>query len=154
MFRRNILMPTSRLFDQTSFYRQFEKDLSSARQRIIIESPFITNHRFYTLLPLLERAMRHGVRVVINTRNPHEHELWMRKQARDCIAKLQESDASIFYTTALHRKIAIVDNVVWEGSLNILSQSDSCEIMRRTESPEYVGDLIKFTKMSRWYNDK
>ena len=152
MFRRNILMPASRLFDQTSFYRQFEKDLRSARQRIIIESPFITNHRFYTLLPLLERAMRHGTSVIINTRNPHEHELWMRKQACDCIATLQELDASIFYTTALHRKIAIVDDVAWEGSLNILSQSDSCEIMRRTESPEYVGDLIKFTKMSRWYN--
>lgn len=154
MFRCNILMPTSRLFDQTSFYRQYEKDLRSARQRIIIESPFITNHRFYTLLPLLERAMRHDIRVVVNTRNPHEHELWMQKQARDCIATLQELDARVLYTATLHRKIAIVDDVAWEGSLNILSQSDSCEIMRRTESSEYVGDLIKFTKMSRWYNNR
>lgn len=70
MFRRNILMPTSRLFDQTSFYRQFEKDLRNARQRIVIESPFITNHRFYTLLPLLERALRHGIRIIINNSQP------------------------------------------------------------------------------------
>lgn len=153
MFRRNILMPTSRLFDQTSFYRQFEKDLHSAQKRIIIESPFITNHRFYTLLPLLERAVRHGMGVIINTRNPDEHDPVMRNQALSCISKLHELGVRVIYTGALHRKIAIIDGIIWEGSLNILSQYDSCEIMRRTESSEYIQDYIKFTKMARWYNN-
>ena len=153
MFRRNVLMPISQLHDQTDFYRSFEQDVRSARRRIVIESPFITERRFYTLLPLIERAVRRGIVVVINTRNPDEHDLVMRYQALSCINELQEIGVTVIYTGALHRKIAILDDIVWEGSLNILSQSDSCEIMRRTESSEYVRQLVRFTKMAKWYNE-
>lgn len=153
MFKRNILAPTSRLYDQANFYRAFEQDLRLVRRRIIIESPFITERRFYILMPLIERATYRGVVVTINTRNPDEHDLVMRNQALSCINELQEIGVTVIYTGALHRKIAILDDIVWEGSLNILSQSDSCEIMRRTESSEYVRQLIRFTKMAKWYNE-
>lgn len=152
MFRRNVPAPVSRLCDQTDFYRAFEQDLRSAQRCIVIESPFITERRFYSILPLIERAVYRGVIVTINTRNPDEHEPVMRDQALNCISILQELGAIVIYTGALHRKIAIIDNVTWEGSLNILSQSDSCEIMRRTESSEYVRQLVRFTKMAKWYN--
>lgn len=153
MFRWNISTLISQLYDQTDFYRAFELDLRSAQRRIVIESPFITERRLYSILPLIERAVRRSVVVTINTRNPDEHEPLMRNQALNCISTLQDLGASVIYTGALHRKIAILDDIVWEGSLNILSQSDSCEIMRRTESAEYVRQLVHFTKMTKWYNE-
>lgn len=153
MFRRSPSISTSHLYDQTDFYAAFERDLRSARRRIVIESPFITERRFYSILPLIERAIHRDVVVTINTRNPDEHEPMMHDQALDCISTLQDLGVSVIYTGALHRKIAIIDDVVWEGSLNILSQSDSCEIMRRTESPEYARQLVHFTKMAKWYNE-
>lgn len=152
MFRRKVLMPVSRLYDQTDFYPAFERDLLSAQRRIVIESPFITERRFNILLPLIERTVRRGVIVIINTRNPDEHEPVMRNQALNCISTLQDRGVRVIYTGALHRKIAILDDITWEGSLNILSQSDSCEIMRRTESPEYTRQLIHFMKIAKWYN--
>lgn len=153
MFRRASSISTSRLYNQTDFYAAFERDLRSVRRRIVIESPFITERRFYSILPLIEHAILSDVVVTINTRNPDEHEPMMRNQALNCIIILQDLEVIVIYTGALHRKIAILDDVVWEGSLNILSQSDSCEIMRRTESPEYARQLVHFTKMAKWYNE-
>lgn len=152
MFRRNTLMPPSRLYDQTDFYRKFGQDLRSAKQRVIIESPFITTRRSMYILPYFEAAMKRGATIVLNTRVPHEHGMQMRLQSQECIELLQELGVTVLFTKGLHRKIAIVDDIVWEGSLNILSQSDSCEVMRRTDSPGYTQELIRFTKLTKWYN--
>lgn len=150
MFSR--IIPSSRLYDQIDFYRIFKHDLMHARHRIIIESPFITFRRFNSLLPLIRKVLHNGVIITVNTRNPQEHKAVMRTHALECIATLQDLGAQVLYTNSLHRKISIIDDIIYEGSLNILSQSDSCEIMRRTESAEYARDLIRFIKMTKWYN--
>lgn len=152
MFLRNNIHPKSQLFNENTFYAVFTKDLKRAKQRIIIESPFITAKRFAVIYPLLQKATKHRVRVIINTRDPVEHEMFMQNQALECVSLSHDIGAEVLYTSGLHRKIAIIDNTTWEGSLNVLSQSNSCEIMRRTESPKYARRLIKFCKMSKWYN--
>jgi len=152
MFLRNKTYPKSQLFNDNTFYEAFVKDLKRAKRRVIIESPFITAKRFSVIYPLLQIVAKHKVKIIINTRNPIEHDLFMKNQVIECVALLQDIGADVFYTSGLHRKLAIIDNTVWDGSLNILSQSNSCEIMRRTESPEHSNQLIKFIKMSRWYN--
>ena len=152
MFWRSNILPASQLYDQTNFYRAFESDLSNARRRVVIESPFIASRRFYALLPVLQKALSSGVTIVVNTRDPSEHEPHMRAHAEKCIEVLHDIGVTVLYTGALHRKIAFIDDVVYEGSLNILSQSDSCEIMRRTKSSDYTCELIKFIKLSKWYN--
>jgi len=44
-----------------------------------------------------------------------------------------------------HRKLAIIDrNILWEGSLNILSQKKSREFMRRLEGGGFAVDLLNF----------
>ncbi len=152
MFLRNKTYPKSQLFNENTFYEAFAKDLKRAKRRVIIESPFITTKRFSVIYPLLQKAAKHKVKVIVNTRNPIEHEFFMKNQALECVSLLQDIGADVFYTSSLHRKLAIIDDSAWEGSLNILSQSNSCEIMRRTESLEYANRLIKFVKMSKWYN--
>ena len=44
-----------------------------------------------------------------------------------------------------HRKLAIIDrSILYEGSLNILSQNDSLEIMQRIEPEELARQMIDF----------
>ena len=57
----------------------------------------------------------------------------MAIQAELAIHTLQELDVTVLMTVGHHRKIAIVDDILYEGSLNILSQNDSCELMRRID---------------------
>lgn len=143
----------SQLLDEQAFYDLFVRDVRRAQWSIIIESPFITTKRLGWLLSELERACGRGVHIVVNTRDPETHSDTMRVQALVGIAWLQALGITVIYTGNLHRKLAIVDHhTLYEGSLNILSQADSCEVMRRTESSELVKQMIRFTRLTRWYN--
>jgi hypothetical protein len=63
---------------------------------------------------------------------------------------LQSIGVEVLYTGGHHRKLAIIDRqILWEGSLNILSQNESCEVMRRIESDELAMQMLQFTKLYR-----
>src|ERR1700683_709647 len=138
----------SRLFDQSQFYQAFARDLGRCRKEIVIESPFITIKRTATLLPIFRTLERRGVKVVLNTRDPREHDSFMRTEADGALAMLREFGVRILLTGGHHRKLAVLDRkVLWEGSLNILSHADSCEIMRRIESPTLANEMLSFTRI-------
>lgn len=142
---------SSRLYNNTDFYKIFKKDLQHAHSGVIIESPFITTKRMNELLPLFSKLRQRGVRIVINTRNPDEHDYEYALQATYAIQQMQEMGIRVLYTVKHHRKLAIIDDeTLWEGSLNILSQNDSCEIMRRSRSQQLASDMVRFIGASRW----
>ena len=138
---------TSRLFDNETFYKAFIGDLRRANQNIYIESPFITTKRMDMLLPILTSARHKGVRVTVNTRPPNEHNGKYISQACESVQDMQSMGITVLYTVKHHRKIAIIDDeILWEGSLNILSQSNSCEIMRRSVSSSIVRQMKEYIK--------
>jgi phosphatidylserine/phosphatidylglycerophosphate/cardiolipin synthase-like enzyme len=135
----------STLHDQNTFYPSFQHDLKNCSSELIIESPFITTRRTNEMLPLLRKLVKRGVRVYINTRDPSEHDPEYAVQAYDAVYRLQALGATVLYTAKHHRKLAIIDRqIIWEGSLNILSHSNSCEIMRKINSPALAQQLIQF----------
>lgn len=138
---------TSRLFDTETFYKVFIRDLVHANHSIYIESPFITTKRMDMLLPIFTSARYRGVRVTVNTRAPSEHDGKYIDQAYKAVQDMQSIGITVLYTVKHHRKIAIIDDeILWEGSLNILSQSDSCEIMRRSVSSSLVRQMKKYIR--------
>lgn len=62
------------LYNQDTFGKQFLTDLRNARSNVLIESPFIRLARVNDLLPMIIRLRRRGVGIVVNTRNPNEHD--------------------------------------------------------------------------------
>lgn len=94
----------SGLYDQNSFYKTFVKDISTAKHRVIIESPFITNNRLNHLAPLLERLAMKGVLVIVNTKPIEEHDVIFAKMAVDGISRLQDIGATVLLTSGHHRK--------------------------------------------------
>lgn len=142
---------SSRLFDNETFDRAFLKDIYSCRSTLLIESPFIRLNRVLDLMPIFERLRRKGVKVVINTRPPEEHDDAYEQQATEAISLLQSMDVEVLFTVKHHRKLAIIDReIFWEGSLNILSYYDSCEIMRRTVSAAEAESLIRFIGLNKY----
>ena len=151
-FRKSSSAPSaSKLFNEKTFYQAFKKDLAQCKYEVIIESPFITGRRVESLLPMLRRAIERDVKVIVNTRDPLLHEPPYDGFAIDAIAELERVGGEVIYTGNHHRKLAIFDRrVLWKGSLNILSQYDSCEIMRRIESSELSKEMIGFIKIGRY----
>lgn len=141
----------SHLYDENHFYEAFKQDLLLAREEVIIESPFITGNRVASLLPIFRKMRSRNIKITINTRHPTEHDYPFYVQASDAIEELQQLGAEVLFTGRLHRKIAIIDRyTLWEGSLNILSQGDSCEIMRRIESEVLARRMISFLKIDKF----
>jgi phosphatidylserine/phosphatidylglycerophosphate/cardiolipin synthase-like enzyme len=142
---------SSQLFDQGSFYKAFIRDLSKAKREVIIESPFISSRRIALLLPEFSTLINCGVKVIVNTKPIEEHAPDYSFQAIQGIADLQQIGVNVLYTGGHHRRLAVIDKrVSWEGSLNILSQNDSCEIMRRMCSEQLANQLIAFLKLEKY----
>jgi hypothetical protein len=155
LFRRSSVSPTdlltSTLHDESTFYRAFMRDLSSCISEAVIESPFITGNRVASLLPIFKKMRSRQVRITVNTRHPSEHEAPYDAQAWRAIEQMQDMGIEVLFTGGHHRKLAIIDRrILWEGSLNVLSQNDSCEIMRRIESEAMATQMLRFVKLDRF----
>jgi len=138
----------SKLFDEDTFYPEFLRDLGKSGAEVIIESPFITSKRLAGILPALRVAKSKRIRVVVNTRDPLEHSDMMRSDALKAISQLQHLGVQVIFTKGHHRKVAVIDRkVLYEGSLNILSQNNSREFMRRIESSAAAWQIIRFVRL-------
>ncbi len=140
----------SKLLDEQGFYSSFECDLRRARSLVVIESPFMTRKRMDLLLPAIQKLCKRGVKVLVNTKPFPEHDENMAAQAEQVVGILQEMGVTVLMTVGHHRKIAIIDDVLYEGSLNILSQNDSCEFMRRIHSEILTQQMLRFIGLGKW----
>lgn len=145
-------MFNSSLFDESTFYHQFTKDLLRCSSEVVVESPFITSERMRMLFPYFKVLIEKGVKVYVLTRDPREHTESMEPQSETEIQRFERLGVQVLLCTGNHhRKLAILDRkILWEGSLNILSQSKSREIMRRIEGREPVIEMLEFLKLTRF----
>ena len=142
---------SSELYDQNSFYPALLNDLKNTKNQIIIESPFITMKRINNLMPSFQRLKKRGVKIVINTKPLDEHEPLLYVQAQAAISQLQELGVLVLFTVGHHRKVVVIDKqITWEGSLNVLSQNDSCEFMRRIYSEKIANQMLGFLRLKKF----
>ena len=140
------------LFDEKNFYKQFARDLLHSKSEVVIESPFITTKRMNKLVPIFKKLVHQGVKVYVITRDPKEHQPPYTKQSEREIQHFERIGVQTLICLGKHhRKLAIIDRkILWEGSLNILSQNNSREIMRRIEGSNHAKDMFNFLKFERF----
>ena len=141
----------SRLCDEKSFFKYFIPDLKRAKKEVIIESPFITRQRMKTLTPIFKTLVNRGVSIYIFTRDPKEHQKPYDWQSEMEIQNFENIGVhTLICKGNHHRKLAIIDReILWEGSLNILSQTKSREIMRRIDSKFLAQEMFDFLKLGK-----
>lgn len=145
-------MDNSSLHDEKTFYQTFLRDLEDCIEEVIIESPFITTVRMGTFDRIFKELLEKGVKIYIITRDPIEHEDFMEPQSEDAITWCEKMGIQVLLCTGNHhRKLAILDKkILYEGSLNILSQTNSREIMRRIENKEITLKMFDFLKLGKF----
>ena len=142
----------SQLYDDMTFYQRFLKDLKGCKKEVIIESPYIASIRMLSLIRTFEILVAKKVKTHVITRNPEDHDPTMKLQAETEIRKLETIGVQVILSSEYsHRKFAILDRrILWEGSLNILSQNCSREIMRRIESESQAKECFEFTRLGKF----
>ncbi len=145
-------MNNSTLFDEKTFYQTFSHDLEVCQSEVIIESPFITTERMRTFDRIFRKLLKKGVEIYIFTRDPKEHDEFMEPQSEDAIRWCETVGIQVLLCIGNHhRKLAILDRkILYEGSLNILSQKHSREIMRRIPDKTIAMQTFSFLKLNKF----
>jgi len=145
-------MNNSSLHDEKTFYLLFLHDLMRCQKQVIIESPFITTQRLRTFDNVFRRLLEKGVKIYIITRDPSELNTGYDVQSEEAIRWCESMGIQVFLCLGNHhRKLALLDRkILWEGSLNILSQLRSREIMRRIDNKGLTEKMFNFLKLDRF----
>jgi phosphatidylserine/phosphatidylglycerophosphate/cardiolipin synthase-like enzyme len=142
---------TDMLYNEQTFYQAFTKDMLAANREVIIYSPFVSKYRSEQVIGAIAKLKNRNVDVFIFTRPVDEYERRQQDQIRAVLASFEDQGAFVTCLRGtIHEKVAIIDReTVWEGSLNILSQRSSREMMRRTESESMAMQVISYLNLQR-----
>jgi hypothetical protein len=134
------------LYNENTFYKALTTDMLAAKKEVIIYSPFVSKFRTDFLKPTIEKLIDRNIDIFIFTRPIEEYDSIMQPQIECALKRLEELGVCIFYPGRyIHQKVAIIDReVLWEGSLNILSHRASNEMMRRTAHGESATQVMQY----------
>ena len=130
---------------QEAFFGKLTQDLASSSKRVVIYSPFMSQNRLGQLAPHLKATIERGVRVyvVTKTATPEERKGQLETY-RQIEAALEEWGVIVAHKRNMHEKVVLIDDeILWSGSLNALSFSDTQEIMERRKSSKIAEDYIE-----------
>ncbi len=132
------------IFDKSSFLPVYGNDINAAKREVVIVSPFVTRRRTLRMLPLLEGAMKNGVRTIVVTRRPEDFKEKDAAALRETLNLLNNAGVSVVFRSNIHQKFAVIDQrIVWYGSINLMSYGEAEESIMRLESPNIANELIK-----------
>jgi hypothetical protein len=133
---------------QEHFYPLLMRDINAAAERVVIYSPFLTPDRVGVLEPHLRAAVERGVRVYLITKTLEERSLGHRDSSREIESILGRWGVTVLHKFHMHEKLVFVDNeLLWSGSLNSLSFTDTQEVMERRVSPAVVDDYARVLRL-------
>ncbi len=128
---------------EDEFHARFRDDLSSSVHHAVILSPFLSQNRasyYYSALQVLQAR---GVSVDVYARPRHEQPDTLLNHYDSVKRRLTNSGVAFHERPGMHEKVGVLDNnILWHGSLNILSHNDSRESMLRFESSELVEEVL------------
>ena len=139
--------PQSRnLYNEKTFYQEFTRDMLAAKKEVIIYSPFVAKFRMDNLSDTIDKLRHRNIEVFIFTRPIEEYDSLFQPQIECALRRYEDKGVNIFYLTGnIHEKVAIIDReILWEGSLNILSQRASREMMRRVSDQDSAMQIMTY----------
>jgi phosphatidylserine/phosphatidylglycerophosphate/cardiolipin synthase-like enzyme len=139
------------LFNEKNFYQEFTKDMLAAKKEVIIYSPFASKFRTDDLKATIERLRKRNIEIFIFTRPISDYESIFQPQIECSLKRYEDIGVNIYYLGGnIHEKVAIIDReILWEGSLNILSQRSSKEMMRKVSDEESAMQIIAYLGLNK-----
>ena len=133
---------------QAHFYPLLLGDLKRAANRIIVYSAFITSDRLAQLEPAIKAACERDVPVYVVTKTQQERGKRELAQYRMLENTLTKWGVVVIHKKNMHEKLVFIDDkIVWMGSLNPLSFSNTQEIMERRANSKVFEDFMKILRV-------
>lgn len=134
--------PVSMVYDGHAAMAAFEQELSDAAQSIVIVSPYLQKGRVGRLLPLLQGAASHGVRITVHTNDDDARQ----SEITTAVDALQSAGAEVILHKDLQQRYAILDErTVWYGNVDLLAFGRRDMDVLRFENADIGGELLSLT---------
>lgn len=131
------------IFDAGSYLEVFEKDLLAASSRVFVSSPSLSSRKVVRFIALLEGK---GASVVVFTLDADSYPEDGREHHKELIHRLQESGVRVIPQPHCHERYAVIDNqLVWYGSMNLLSNEKDDDNLMRLMSSGIAEELLEIS---------
>lgn len=126
------------------FLSKLKSDIQTALKKIIIYSPFMTEKAVTPLLPFLRDSLNKGCNIIVITKTIDEVSPGLQSQKQKCEMELTKIGIHVIHKKGMHEKVIIIDDdIVWIGSLNVLSFGGTtkevmCKIISEKGAKEFA----------------
>ncbi len=131
------------IFDSNTYCQTYEKDIIESTKRIIISSPILGNSKVRRLIQILKKNQEEGVRVAVVTWHSDIYVHGKDEHRTELISLMRNSGFHIELVKANCRRFAVIDDeIVWYGSMNLLSKDNTEDNIMRIASKEIAAELL------------
>ena len=144
------------IYDIDNYAETYWRDLEEARSGVIISSPRLNNQKVNRIITVLGKSQESGVKVTIVTWHPDAYKYGRDDARMELMERLRKAGFEIRMVEDSCEHYAVIDQeIVWYGSMNLLSKEDAEDNLMRVCSKEIAEELLEMTfgaedKMQNW----
>ena len=144
------------IYDIESYAEIYWRDIEEAISDVIISSPRLNNQKVNHLIALLGKRQELGVKVTIITWHPDAYKYGRDDVRMELMERLRKAGFEIRLVEESCEHYAVIDrNIVWYGSMNLLSKEDAEDNLMRVCSKDIAAELLEMTfgseaDMQKW----
>ena len=134
------------IFDIDSYEKVYAKDLLEANKEIIISSPGLNRSKVDAFVKLIKHRQEDGVKLTVITLNPEGYPEEKIKDTKRLVEILKNCGIRIKLQEHMHEHFAIIDDeIVWYGSMNLLSRAKVDDNLMRVKSKTVAQELLEIS---------
>jgi superfamily II DNA or RNA helicase len=134
------------IYGSDNYWQNYERDITNARQEIIISSPGLGTVAVNKTIRLLEKAQENGVAIKVITLPSEQYSVMQINRVQNLITLLRKANIDVKEKPLIHEHYAIIDQkIVWYGSMNLLSRNKPDDNLMRLNNEEVAQELMLLT---------
>lgn len=134
------------IYDIENYSETYWKDLEEANSAVVVSSPRINNQKVNRIIKMLGKRRELGVKVTIVTWHPDAYKYGKDDVRMELLERLRKAGFEIRLVEESCEHYAVIDNeIVWYGSVNLLSKEDAEDNLMRVCSKDIAAELLEMT---------
>ena len=144
------------IYDMENYAETYWRDLEEAKTTVIVSSPRLNNQKVNRIIAVLGKRQELGIKVTIVTWHPDAYKYGRDDTRMELMERLRKAGFEIRLVEESCEHYAVIDNeIVWYGSMNLLSKEDAEDNLMRVCSKDIAAELLEMTfgfeaKMQVW----
>lgn len=134
------------IYDIDNYAGTFWRDLAEAKREVVISSPRLNNDKVNRIISGLSMRQELGVKATIVTWHPDAYIYGRDENRMELMERLRKAGFEIKLVEDTCEHFAVIDKeIVWYGSMNLLSKEEADDNLMRVCSKEIAAELLEMT---------